>query len=53
MNSKIVRRTVVASIATVAGVFGGMKLYANKRKKQQITLNDPEKLEEKQKKEES
>lgn len=36
MKAKTVRRTVVASIATVAGVFGGLKLYAMKKQRQQI-----------------
>lgn len=38
MKAKTVRRTVVASIATVAGVFGGLKLYAMKKQRQQIGM---------------
>lgn len=37
MKIKKVSKVVVASIATVAGVFGGMKLYANKKRKAQET----------------
>lgn len=38
MKAKTVRRTVVASIATVAGVFGGLKLYAMKKQRQRIGM---------------
>lgn len=40
MNAKNFRRTVVASIATIAGVFGGMKLYANRKRKQRLGLQN-------------
>ncbi len=37
MKKKKISKVIVASIATVAGVFGGMKLYANRKKKAQET----------------
>ncbi len=37
MKKKKISKVVVASIATVAGVFGGMKLYANRKRKAQET----------------
>lgn len=46
MKKKRVSRVIVASIATVAGVFGGLKLYANRKRKMQeaqaIPLEDKE-----------
>lgn len=33
MKKKKVSKVIVASIATVAGVFGGLKLYANRKRK--------------------
>lgn len=35
MKAKV-KRTIVASIATIAGIFGGMKLYAHRKKQQQL-----------------
>lgn len=32
MESKKVKKAVITGVATVVGVFGGMKLYASKKK---------------------
>lgn len=32
MESKNVKKAVITGVATVVGIFGGMKLYANKKK---------------------
>lgn len=33
MESKKVRKVLITGIATVAGLFGGFKIYSNKKKK--------------------
>lgn len=33
MNKKKVRNVIITGIATIAGVFGGFKVYSNKKKK--------------------
>lgn len=46
MKSKKLKGAVIATIATVAGVFGGLKLYSAKKDKAQTTLHEQEGKEE-------
>lgn len=42
METKKVKRVVITSIATVVGIFGGVKVYSNKKKKREKKLAEIE-----------
>lgn len=48
MKSKKVKGAVIATVATIAGVFGGLKLYAAKKDRVQVPQPKQDKKEEEQ-----